>query len=62
MSLGFQEKDKLGEKKVIFFHFFLNRVQLKIGREFGHKLFADKYLKIIYEKLMSNPKPILKKI
>jgi len=40
-------------------HVFANRVQLKLGRSFGHKRFAQNYHELLYEELIASPRDVL---
>ena len=43
-------------------HILANRTQLKIGRALGPRLFADRYLEVIYEQLLAEPASVLQSI
>lgn len=58
--LASKKKAQWSKMKSSFFHIFVNRVQLKMGREMGAKLFGDRYQEIIFEELISNPESVLK--
>jgi len=50
-------KKKAGWSKSghVWKHVFANRVQIKLGRYFGPKLFSDNYHEVIYEELIAEP-------
>lgn len=41
-------------------HIFANKVQMKLGDEWGERLFGSNYIKIIYENLLHDPETTLK--
>jgi hypothetical protein len=45
-----------------YIHIFANRVQLKLGRSIGKRLFKDQFHEVVYEKLIANPENELKRL
>ena len=43
-------------------HVFANRVQIRMGRKEGRRLFGERYKEVIYEELISDPNNVLKEI
>lgn len=54
-----KKKAAWSRNRSIFEHIFANRVQLKIGRRQGKRLFGDKYLELAYEELIGNAETAL---
>lgn len=43
-------------------HIFANRVQLKMGRRYGRLLLGPRYMEVVYEELLGNPRDVLERV
>lgn len=60
--LSSKKKAAWSAGRSLLFYTFANRVQLKIARLLGRKLFGERYIEIIYEDLISEPEVNLKNL
>lgn len=60
--LASKKKAAWSRKYGILRHVFANRVQLKMGKLLGPKLFGDRYHEVIYERILENPEDELRKL
>jgi hypothetical protein len=58
--LASKKRAEWSKRKPSFLHIFANRVQFRLGRENGPRLFGERYQEIFYEQLISNPEVVLK--
>jgi hypothetical protein len=60
--LASKKKAAWSKKRSAFLHIFANRVQCRMAREMGSKLFGERYQEIFYEELISNTEYVLRHV